>query len=227
MIASVHIADIGIRSALAAVRKVPKPGSIEGLRTASVGIAAPFSKHRKPPMLGRVGLVSLWDDDAALDRFQAQHPLAKKLADGFVVRLEPLRAFGAWPGLPADVPSERSVEYRGPAVVLTLARLRLTQTVRFLRASGKAEAKVATAPGLIWATALARPPFLATCSLWEDTRSLSTYAYGHADTRHSDVITAQAKKDFHHESAFIRFRPYGVHGSLDGRNPLEEHALSV
>ena len=86
---------------------------------------------------------------------------------------------------------------------------------------------MAAAPGLIWATGLARPPFLATCSLWEDTRSLSTYAYGHSDPRHSDAITAQAKKDFHHESAFIRFRPYGVHGSLAGRNPLQEHALSV
>ncbi|MHB8671730.1 MAG: spheroidene monooxygenase, partial [Acidimicrobiales bacterium] len=217
----------GIGAALTALRKVPEPGSIEGLRHASVGIAAPFSKHRKPPMLVRVGLVSLWDDDAALDRFQAQHPLAKRLGDGFVVRLEPLRAYGTWPGLPADVPSGRSVDHDGPAVVLTLARLRLTQAVRFFRTSGKAEAKVAAAPGLIWATALARPPFLATCSLWDDTRSLSTYAYGHSDPRHSDAIAAQAKRDFFHESAFIRFRPYGVHGSLDGRNPLREQALSV
>jgi hypothetical protein len=225
VIASVHIADIPIRSALGALRKAPKPGSIEGLRQANVGIAAPFGKHRRPPMPGRVGLVSLWDDDAALDRFHAEHPLAAKLTDGFFVRLEPLRAYGSWPGLPADVPSERSVDYDGPAVVLTLARLRFTQTVRFLRASGKAEAKVATAPGLIWATALARPPFLATLSLWEDTRSLATYAYGHSDPRHSDAITAQAAKDFHHESAFVRFRPYGAQGSLDRRNPLREHAL--
>ena len=170
--------------------------------------------------------MSLWDDDVALDRFQAEHPLAKKFAEGFHVRLEPLRAYGSWPGLPADVPTERSVDYDGPAVVLTLGRLRLTQTVRFLRTSGKAEAKVVRAPGLIWATALARPPFLATCSLWEDTRALSTYAYGHSDPRHSDAINAQAAKDFHHQSAFIRFRPYGAHGSLSGRNPLREHALA-
>ncbi|MEY2453716.1 MAG: hypothetical protein QOD92_3290 [Acidimicrobiaceae bacterium] len=227
MIASVHLADVGVRAALGMLRKAPKPGSIEGLRQANVGITAPFGKHRRPPMLGRVGLVSLWDDDAALDRFHDEHPLAKRFAEGFHLRLEPLRAYGSWPGLPGDVPSDRSVDYDGPAVVLTLGRLRLTQTVRFLRASGKAEAKVVEAPGVIWATALAKPPFLATCSFWENSRALSTYAYGHGDPRHSDAINAQAAKDFHHESAFIRFRPYDAHGSLAGKNPLREHALSV
>lgn len=226
MIASVHIVDVGIRAALATARKVPQPGSIEGLRKANIGIAAPFGSHRRPPMPGRVGMVTFWDDDAALDQFQTLHPLATTFSGGFVVRLHPLRAYGTWPGLPPDITGERSVEHDGPAVVLTLARLRPTQTVRFLRASAKAEAKVATAPGLIWATALARPPFLATCSLWEDTRSLSTYAYGRSDPRHRDAIASQAEKDFHHESAFIRFRPYGAQGRLAGRNPLREGALS-
>ena len=226
MIASIHLADIPLVSSLGVLRKVPKPGSIDGLRKANIGIAAPFGNHRRPPQLRRVGLVAFWEDDTALDRFEAEHPLAEKLADGFRVRLDPLRAYGTWPGLPSDVPTARSVEYDGPALVLTLGRLRLTQTVRFLRTSGKAEAKVAKAPGLIWATALARPPFLATCSFWEDARSLSTYAYGHGDPRHSNAIDAQAAKDFHHESAFIRFRPLGAQGRLDGKNPLKEHALA-
>ena len=89
MIASVHLADVGLRSALGILRKTPKPGSIEGLRQANVGIAAPFGKHRKPPMPGRVGLVSLWDDDAALDRFHTEHPLAAN-------RIEPFSNF-PWP----------------------------------------------------------------------------------------------------------------------------------
>jgi hypothetical protein len=227
VIASLHLADVGAGSALAILRRVPKPGSIDGLRKANLGISAPFGKHRRPPQLGRVGLLSLWDDDDALDRFDAEHALARRFAGGFHVRLDPLRAHGSWPGLPADVPTDRSVDYDGPAVVVTLGRLRLTQTVRFFRASGKAEAKVVGAPGLLCATALARPPFLATVSFWEDSRSLSTYAYGHSDPRHNDAITAQVKKDFHHESAFIRFRPYGARGSLGGKNALREHALAT
>jgi hypothetical protein len=56
---------------------------------------------------------------------------------------------------------------------------------------------------------------------------LSTYAYGHSDPRHSDAIDKQAAKDFHHQSAFIRFRPYAAEGSLDGKNPLREHVLAT
>ena len=33
-------------------------------------------------------------------------------------------------------------------------------------------------------------------------------------------------KPFHHEMAFIRFRPYASTGHLGGRNPLPEHWMS-
>jgi len=179
------------------------------------------------PDIGRVGLVALWDDDAALDRFLADHPTAAALAGGWRVRLDPLRAWGTWPGLPGDVPSERNVTHHGPATVLTLGRLRPSQAIRFFRASAKAEAAALAAPGLIWATGLARPPFVATCSLWQDSRSLSTYAYGTQEPAHQGAIAADAAKPFHHQSAFIRFRPYGAEGALDGRNPLTETWLSA
>jgi hypothetical protein len=42
MIASVHVADLGVRSTLAVIRKAPKAGSIEGLRQANVAFAAPL-----------------------------------------------------------------------------------------------------------------------------------------------------------------------------------------
>ena len=76
------------------------------------------------------------------------------------------------------------------------------------------------APGLIWSTGLAKPPFVSTCSLWENTRSLSTYAFGRAEPAHPDAIVEGETKSFHHEQAFIRFRPYASVGGLDGRNPL-------
>jgi hypothetical protein len=78
----------------------------------------------------------------------------------------------------------------------------------------------ASNPGLGWATGLARPPFVATCSLWESTKALATYAYGHTAPAHPDAIAAGEAKPFHHESAFIRFRPYGSTGGLEGKNAL-------
>lgn len=223
MIASVHVANVGARSALSVVRRSPRPTEVAGLRHADVAITAPLSASLLGrPDLGRAALVAFWDDDDALDHFLAEHPVAAKLAGGWHVRLAPLRAYGTWPGLPSDTPTSRVVEHEGPVAALTLGRLRVTQAVRFLRTSAKAEAQVLGAPGLIWATGLARPPFVSTCSLWESTRALATYAFGRAEPAHPDAIASGEAKSFHHQQAFIRFRPYGSVGGLDGRNPLAE-----
>jgi hypothetical protein len=227
VIASVHLADVGVRSALGLLRKVPKPGAIEGVLHADIGVAKALTGSlRTPPSVGRVGLIAFWKSDDAIDRFLSGHPLASAFVEGWHTRLEPLRAYGTWPGLPADIPSGRSTEYDGPAVVLTLGRFRLRRTVPFFRASTRAEAGVVGAPGFLWGTALAKPPFVATCSLWENPRALSTYAYGKNDPAHPDAIEADKANPFHHQSAFIRFRPYAVEGTLGGKNPLGEHALA-
>jgi hypothetical protein len=228
VIASVHVADVGARRALGLARKAPNPGAVAGLRRADVGLGAPLRGSFLPaPSAGRVALVALWDDDAALDRFLADHPTAAALAGGWHARLEPRRAFGTWPGLPDDLPRARADGATEPAAVLTLGRLRLTQAIRFLRASAKAEAEVVEAPGMIWATGFARPPFVATCSLWQTTDALSAYAYGARERGHPSAIAAHGKKPFHHESAFIRFRPYSSEGHLEGKNPLAEAWMSA
>jgi hypothetical protein len=182
---------------------------------------------RPNPDLGRAALVAFWDDDDALDRFLSGNPTAAAFSQGWHIRLDPLRAHGTWPGLPEETPSARKVDHDGPAAVLTLGRLRLTQLPRFLRASNRAENRVVGAPGLIWATGMARPPFVSTCSLWESTDALSDYAYGSVDPAHPDAIAAGRAKPFHHQEAFIRFRPYGSQGSLGGRNPLAETWLTT
>jgi hypothetical protein len=144
------------------------------------------------------------------------------MAGGWSVRLEPLRRWGLWPGLPESVPDDRAMgrDLPGPFAVVTLARTRMSPVVRFLRTSEKAEAAATSAPGFIWGTAVAMPPFFATVSLWDSTRSLSTYAYGRSEPAHDNAIAVDKAKPFHHESAFVRFRPYSWSGSLAGRNAL-------
>jgi hypothetical protein len=219
VIASVHVADIGAGSALKVLRKAPKA---PGLRHANVALAAPLSASVRPkPQLGRAGLVAFWDDDAALDRFLADDPMAAAMADGWRVRLAPLRLHGSWPGVPDDLPRARKVDHDGPAAVLTLGRVKVNRILPFFRASAKAEGAVLDAPGRIWSTGLAKPPFVATCSLWESSDALAAYAYG-STPAHPDAIAEDKARGFHHESAFIRFHPYDSHGHLDGTNPLPE-----
>jgi hypothetical protein len=221
-IASVHIADVGARTALALTRKAP---SADGLLNADVGLAAPLGASMVPrPQLGRVGMVAFWEDQEAAERFVAGHPVAEQLAGGWHATLEPLRAHGAWPGLSDSVPAGRATEYDGPSIVLTLGRFRLRRAVPFFRASNRAERSLVSAPGLVWATGVARPPFVATCSVWESTRALMTYAYGHQDPGHPDAIKEGDAKPFHVRSAFIRFRALSEAGTLHGKNPMPERA---
>ena len=227
MIASVHVADLGVRKTFALQRKTPKVGEVPGLRMAEIAPAARFNGKFRPSLhWSRVGLIAFWDDDAALDTFLRDHEVAAALAGGWRVRLEPLRAFGDWPGLPDDLPRQRAVEHEGPAAVITIARFRWRRVISFFRTNAPAEASLLAAKGCLWTTAFGRPPFVATLSLWESDDAVRDYAYGDTNPGHPEAITANHATPFHHQSAFIRFRPYGIEGKLDGRNPIREGLLA-
>jgi hypothetical protein len=217
VIATVDIADLGaggtIRSLLSTM---PKAGDVDGLRWANVAALVPLAATR-PPTLKRAALYAMWDDDEAARRFSVEHPLGQRFAGNALhVSMRPIRAFGSWPGLGADIEADRDAAHDGPVVVLTMGRLRISQTVRFLRTSRAAERGALESPGMRWGTASARPPFVATISVWDDGRASATYAYGRSKPAHDDAITEQQRKDFHTYSAFVRFAPVRVEGAIDG-----------
>jgi hypothetical protein len=225
MIATVQLADLGPLDTFRAVMRRPKPSETPGLRSVEVALFAPLALSGPPPV-SRAGLLAFWDDDDAFDQFCGEDPIGKRFAGGFQVRLEPLRAYGSWPGLPADVGSSRTVQSDGPVVVLTLGRLHLSQTVRFLRASRPAERAAVAHDGMIWGSAAVRPPFVATVSIWRNAQATAAYAYGR-QAPHSEAIREQQRKDFHRQSAFIRFAPLSVQGTLRGTNPVTASAISA
>jgi hypothetical protein len=232
VIASVHIADVGAPAALRLLRAKLEPGQTPGLRYAQITSAVPLSGRLLPrPKPGRVGLIATWDEDSAIDDFLTGHPLAAQLAKGWHARLRPTHVFGAWPQLPELAAEDAPMDDAEPAAVLTLGRLRLTQTARFLKASAAAEELALRDPALLAATGLARPPALvATFSLWRNTGAMRAYARGEHDAAHRAAVRAHSARPFHHESAFVRFRPYGAEGSWDGCNPLaasEPEAFAV
>lgn len=223
---SVHISDVGLPRSLGLVRH-PRPASIPGLRQANAGIASTFGTTPARPSPGRVGLIAFWDDERTLERFEATHPLAAKLGGGLVVHAHPLRIHGAWPGVGDDVPTRRKVEHDGAVLVLTLAKTKISRTIPFFRASQPAEKAVVKAPGNVFSSAVLRPPFISSVSLWESSQAAMNYAFSGHQIGHPEAIAAGRAKPFHHQQAFIRLAIDEIRGSLAGRNPLPPGTVCV
>jgi hypothetical protein len=168
-----------------------------------------------------VGLVAAWEDEAGLERFLVTHRLARAMSGGWQVRLQPLRAWGAWRALPA-LPGPASGELGpDPVAVLTLGRLRLRRLLPFLRASARAEGEAVGNTQMLAGTALARPPRLVcTFSLWRTAQAMRAYAQGDPAAGHPRAVAEHLRRPFHDESVFVRLRPYASSGAWDGRDPL-------
>lgn len=218
MIVSVHIAESGVRRALRLLARGRRPLDAPGLRYAEAAGLVPLGGKGPPlPPRGTI-LISSWDDDAALDRFLADNPI-----HGYHVRMRPTRIVGAWPEMPGLPAEEEPMASDEPATVLTLGRPRLLRLGRFALTSRGAERLAVGHPGLVKGTAAARlPRFVATFSIWRSVGEMRDYAIGRPDKRHLNAIRADRATPFHHQSAFVRFRPYASTGTWGGRDPLAE-----
>jgi heme-degrading monooxygenase HmoA len=231
MIASIHIADTGALAGARLLRAQPRTKTAPGLRYAVLMLTSPLSSSRRlpRPTPARIALFSAWESERALAAFQAGDPLAAALSrNGWRATLQPTHLFGAWPELDGIVGREPAMADDEPAAVLTLGRLRLSQAARFVKAGAAAERLAVRDPAMLRGTGMTRPPALvATFSLWSTTASMREYASGRAGSEHRDAVSAHAKRPFHHQSAFFRFRPYGSEGIWDGADPLLAQATSA
>lgn len=221
MIASVHLAAPGTRRSLAAYRSAPDPAAVAGLTYAETVLPTPLGPALMPRLsFAEVGLIASWEDDDHLDGFLADPSLSGPFASAWHVRMRPVRVFGAWPGLPGLPRETIGVTDEEPVAVLTLGRPRLRRLPTFLRTAARAEAQLQGAPGLLASTGFGHPPRLvSTFSLWESAAAMRAYAHDNAGA-HMAAVRDDRAAPFHHESAFIRFRPYRSAGSWDGRDPL-------
>src|SRR5215207_2187072 len=141
VVVTIHIAELGRGAAARVLLRPPRPGAVPGLTYAVTTTTAPLGEPLLPPrQLGRAGMLAAWESDAAIDAFERDHPVAARFAGGYSVRLQPLRAFGSWAGMPGLPRQALPVAEAEPVGVLTLGRLRLLGTGRFRRSAGPAEA---------------------------------------------------------------------------------------
>jgi hypothetical protein len=222
MIVSVHLADVGWLKVQQLLFRRLDAADIPGMTYAEPAFTAPLGARVPRPSPGRIGLIAAWRDDEALDRFLVDQPVGRDLAPGWHVRLEPVRVFGSWSGMPGLPTKETPVRDDEPVAALTLGRLRILRTRPFLKSGAPAERDAVANPAVVASTGfarLARPRLVSTFSIWRSAAAMREYAFG-KDGPHQAAVRADRARPFHHESAFVRFRPYASHGIWDGHDPL-------
>jgi len=222
MIVSVHLADVGKLQANRLLMRSLDASEVDGMTYAEPVFAADLGRRLPTPHPGRIGLIGAWRDESALDRFLAEHPYGARLADGWHVRLEPLHRFGSWAGLDELPMSDSPAVDDEPVAALTLGRLRLRRTRAFLKAARPTERDAIANPAVAAVPGFGRvlpPRLVSTFTVWRSLAAMREYAFG-KDGSHQAAVKVDRAHPFHHESAFVRFRPLASAGSWDGRDPV-------
>lgn len=221
MILTVQIAETSATDGLRALMRKPRPADVPGLRYAETLFTAPLGGRLLPaPKLRTVGLLATWEDDACFETFLASGALPPPFERAWQVRTEPLRVFGAWPGIDGLPDRQLPAAAEEQVGVLTLGRLMPWRLAAFLRAALPAEDDAVASPGLLASTGFGRfPNLVSTFSVWRSLAEMRAYAFDRSGT-HQAAVATDRDRPFHRHSAFIRLRPYASAGSWGGGDPL-------
>ena len=225
---SYHLVDMPAPVSAGTLLRPPNRTTVGGLQHAECLVLMRFGAPIISParlQLRRFAMFAQWDDESALNRFLDTHPLGRRLAAGWHVRLQYLRRYGTLAAL-RDLPERAGTwDPDEPIVAVTIARMRLPEIPRFLRWGRPVERLVANHPAAVFSTGAQRPPnTISTFSIWRTVREMTEMVQGRSDVPsahvHQVAMEEQRRKDFHHESTFMRFRPLSEHGEWQGRQLL-------
>lgn len=160
--------------------------------------------------------VGLWESEPHLDRFLAAPPYSIFERPGYHVRMRAYRRWGSYRGF--DQATLDDVTPTGKVVGLTVARLKLTETLRFARWGKPVEALVRDHPGLVHGAVAFRPlNRFSTFSVWQDEDAMVGMVRGTVGGKsHRDAMIERARRDFHYEFTTLRLIPISEHGTWPG-----------
>lgn len=229
---SFHLAEVPRATAARALftdpRRHPVPGleHVQHLSLMTLGAPAVSLERLQ---LTRLGVFAQWESEQALEDHLDRDRLGRHLADGWHVRLEFVRRWGAVTGLERLPLHASTMDPGEPVVAVTLAHLRLPELSRFFRWGRPVEQQVRDHPGATLALAAVRPPrTFSTFSVWRSVREMRDMVEGRASAggsemetgRHAGAMAEREREDFHHEFTTLRFRPLSEHGEWQGRRGI-------
>lgn len=226
---SFHLAHVPVSVAARAMVRGSSDGEraaglqhVEHLSLMTLG-APPVSLERL--QLRRLAVFASWESEQALEDHLGGDGLGRHLADGWHVRLEFVRRWGAVTGLDRLPLTASTMEDDEPVVAVTLAHLKLPELRRFFAWGRPVERQVRDSPGVSLALAAVRPPrTFSTFSVWRSVREMRDMVEGHGgdapSSRHAGAMAERERRDFHSEFTTLRFRPLSEHGRWEGRRSI-------
>lgn len=208
---SYHIVRTDIVTALREMFLPTKfPGLLHSEGLFSMKLGAPITN---PSRYGLTEFVffARWEDEKSLEHFLAKSGMGKTIAQGWHVRLKFYRRWGSISEFSSMPENEENLNPQFPVVGITLARLKISEALRFLKWGKPVEHLVKNHPGKTFAMASMRPiGTLSTFSIWKSERDMVSMVKG--NNVHGKAITEQMKRSFHHEFSTMRFYLLGEFG---------------
>jgi len=166
---------------------------------------------------GTLVLFAFWEQESHLDRFLEAPPYRVFTRPHWHVRMRFYRRWGRYAGLDEATAYPEVAEPEGPVVGVTVARLKLTETLRFARWGKPVEVQVRDHPGVRRAAVAFRPlNTFSTFSVWRSERDMRGMVRGREGprdgTQHHDAMIERARRPFHFEFTTMRFVPLSEHG---------------
>ncbi len=169
-----------------------------------------------------VALFAWWDQESALSNF-LDRPGNEFLRDGWHVRMKLYRRWGEVAELKNAVVTPELASPNRPVVAVTLARLNILETRRFITWGRPVESQVRDHQGINLALAAMRPfNTFSTFSIWKNESEMLNMVNGNHKLTDGDghklAMQERLRKDFHHEFTTMRFMPVKEFGAWNGKS---------
>ena len=229
-----HLAECGVAQTARALFRPPTSHSTPGLVHAECLVPMTLGRPIALPWRYRphqIAIFAAWQDEEAIDAFLQSSRLGRTLAKGWHVRMEFVRRWGYISELDGLPPRAIDYDDQQPVVAVTLARLRVSQAIRFIRWGKPVEEQVRDDPATTISLAAMRPiGTLSTFSIWRTQKAMTDMVHGRSQAaaadRHAKAMQERNRKDFHHEFTTLRFRPIAEHGCWEGKDRLLPEATA-
>ena len=162
-----------------------------------------------------------WRNENELEDFLQSQKGEIFTQNGWHVRMRKYRKWGDIREISHAIINKNISASQGTVVAVTLARLKLSQTLRFIKWGKPVEEQVRDHKGKNMAYAAIRPlNTFCTFSIWKNEQEMINMVNGKDNNDgkdHKKAMVERERRPFHFEFATMRFIPLSEHGTWNGK----------